>query len=89
MGYAPVGVCVCVKFEEFEERGLLAQDHRHRSGIIIIILRQPESLKMPYVLRKQSGVWGSCNLDRGKCENKVMADTKYYKNTPYTTTNLY
>ena len=44
---------------------------------------------MPYVLRKQSGVWGSCNLDRGKCENKVMADTKYYKNTPYTTTNLY
>ena len=86
-------MCVCVKFEEFEERGLLAQDQKHRSGIIIIIiiiiLRQPESLKMPYILRKQSGVWGSCNLGRDKRENKVMADTKFYKNTPYTTSNLY
>ena len=82
-----VCVCVYVKFDEFEERGLLAQDHRHTSGIIIS--RQPESLKMPYVLKKQSEVGGSCNLGRGRCENKVMANTKYYKNTPYTTSNLY
>lgn len=52
--------CVCVKFEEFEEGGLFAPDHRHRSGIIIIIMRQPESLKMPHVLRKWGG--GNYNL---------------------------